>query len=174
MAGNRRKAGSRTRGSHEPPVGRARVPRGAGKFPTVDPGVERQGFDEADQTDAAADDGREARFVSWQDLERVADEAADIDSIVRSELQAIGERRAVDEEAFAGKVRPPRRGLPGGTFVAVLVAAAIVAGFLFVRNPGERPRARAKSSIPPTTPAAPAMQPPSHSPPVVAPKAIVA
>ena len=174
MAGNPRDARPRTRGSHEQPVDGARVPRGSGRFPTVDPGVEHQGFDEGDQADEAAEGGRGARFVSWRDLERVADEAADIDSVVRSELQAIGERRAIDEEAFAEKIRPRRRGLPVGAVVAVLVAAAIVAGFLFVPNPGERPRVRPTSSIPPTTPAAPAVQPPSQSPPVVAPNAIVA
>jgi hypothetical protein len=168
MAGNDRNARSSRRGPRGPRISRGRVAGGTGRqSPSPDAGVERHGLDEADQTIAAADDGRETKFVSWQDLERVADEAADIDAVVRSELEAVGERRAVDDEAFADSVLPPRRReLPGGVFLVVLVAAAIGAAFLVVRSTGEQPRAQARSPISRSSSAVPTTQPPSHSPPV--------
>jgi len=166
MAGNGRKARSPGRGPHGPRISHGRVSGGTQKqSPSADAGVERNGLDEADQTIGAADEGRETKFVSWQDLERVADEAADIDAVVRSELAAVGERRAVDDEAFTDSVRPPRRREhPGGVFLVVLVAAAFATAFLIVRNTSEQPPPRAASPNSPTRSAVPTTQPPSHSP----------
>ncbi len=177
MAGNPHEGRPRTHGPHGPRVGRPRVPGAGWRRSSADPDVERQGFDEAEQANAQADDERETRFVSWQDLERVADEAADIDAVVRSELEAVGERRAIDDEAPSGPVRPPsRRGLRAGTILVVLLAAVAGAAFVIAGNKGEQPHPRATSAISPTASAAPTTQPSSDSPPpvVVPPKAIVA
>ena len=186
MAEKDREPRSRIR-PNGPRTSHGRVPEGAGKQPpAADPNAEREHFDEADEAVAhfdeadepvaADDDARETRFVSWQDLQRVADEAADIDAVVRSELEAVGERRAVDNDAFVESVRPPpgRRRPRAGTFVAVFVAAAVAVALLIARNSGEQPRVRATSAAPPTGSAVTPRPPPSDSPPAAPPKAIVA
>jgi Domain of unknown function (DUF4115) len=55
---------------------------------------QRAEIDEASSTKETPT--RDTRFVSLTDLERVADEAADIDSIVRTELERVGQPRAFD------------------------------------------------------------------------------
>lgn len=69
---------------------------------------------------------RRTRFVSLTELARVADEAADIDSIVRSEVQRLGHPELVQEpQAFADvQVEPAaRRHRRETRFVLILILA---------------------------------------------------
>jgi RodZ C-terminal domain len=176
MARNGREARARRRAPYEPPIGRGRLERPEQKLPAADLGGESGTFDERDRATTA--DGRETRFVSWQDLERVADEASDIDSIVRSELEAVGERRAIDERSFTGSAPPPRRAVRGtrSAFGLVLVVFALSATLVIARNATgpDQPRATsAKASTTSPVPATTATPSPS-SPAVVSPREIVA
>jgi Domain of unknown function (DUF4115) len=127
--------------------------------------------------DRANDDvGSTTRFITWQDLERVADEAADIDAIVRGELEAVGQQRAVGDDPFAGAVSQPHRRWrwAGGAFLAALVVVSTA--FVIARDAGS-PRSGATSRISPTAPATPSTTTSRSSPSpaaVVPSKAIVA
>jgi hypothetical protein len=72
---------------------------------------------------------RGTRFVSWTELERIADEAADIDSIVRSELQRLDHPEPLQEsQAFTDvPAEPVRRRRRGTGFFLILALAVIVA-----------------------------------------------
>jgi hypothetical protein len=177
MAGNGRDARARRRAPHGPPIGRGRLERPEEELPAADLGGESGAFDKRDRARPA--DGRETRFVSWQDLERVADEAADVDSIVRSELEAVGQRRAIDETSFIGSAPPPRRAVRGtrSAFGPVLVVVALSATFVIARNASGPDHPRATSAIASMTspvPATTVTSPSPSSPAVVSPREIVA
>jgi uncharacterized protein DUF4115 len=177
MTGNGREARPPTRGGRGARTGR-RLPEDVHRsFGPIDPETTADAAPGADEGDAgAAAGGRETRFVSWQDLERVADEAADIDAIVRSELAAVGEPEAREQLAARPRRAPKRRGPSASRIVAIAaisVAAVTVAAFLTTRTAHQQPRARATSAVS-STPSAVATQTPTGSPTLVTPNGIVA
>ncbi len=75
-------------------------------------------------------DGGQARVVvTWEELERVADEAADLDSIVQRELTSIAPAEPIPVRALTHDEWPRRRRWPTRLLliVAVLGLAAIIA-----------------------------------------------
>jgi hypothetical protein len=107
--------------------------------------------------------------VSWTDLERVADEAADIDSIVRTELERVGHPQSVAERPPPRENRPdraPRRRtartpsllLPLVVLVAAVGVVAVVGRDRSTDTGAHVDRSASPSAVAQTT------QPPSPEP----------
>jgi hypothetical protein len=77
---------------------------------------------------------RRTRFVSWTDLARVADEAADIDTIVQEELQSLRRQGLLDESPAVERGEAPRPGRRRrrrvGTVVSLIIAAGVAAAVI--------------------------------------------
>jgi cytoskeleton protein RodZ len=97
---------------------------------------------------------RDTRFVSWTDLARVADEAADIDAIVRRELKRVGHPLPVDEPTSSGERRArhaPRRPRRGARLVALPLLVLVAAGGLSALLARDPPTAANVGPKPSTT-----------------------
>lgn len=78
---------------------------------------------------------RRTRFVSWTDLERVADEAADIDTIVREELQSLRRQGLLDEPPAVEGGDAGRSARRRPRWVGAVLSLVIVAGVAAVVIP---------------------------------------
>jgi transposase-like protein len=112
-------------------------------------------IDDATTSDAEPTE-RVTRVVSWSELEQAADDATDLDAIVRTELERLGEPR-LPEPARREPSRHPRR-TPWIFFViaAVATAAAIT---LIVPRIGDLDEPAAPPSNPVTPSVAPSSTP---------------
>lgn len=106
-------------------------------------------------TTDAGSPGRETRFVSWDELQRVADEAGDVAAIVERELEGIADQRPF--EPVLQEFPPPRR--RRGRLLVLVITLIATAGLVAIVvsqlagdqvGPAARPPASPSASLVPT------------------------
>jgi hypothetical protein len=120
------------------------------------PRVEPEEIAEVEE-ETARDEGSSAgtRFLSWDELQQVADEADDIQAVVRRELEGLGEHRPSEpelEEFPEPRRRWRRLVVVGVAAVAVGATAIVVPRVIGDRaGPGEQPSLSPAVSVAPPT-----------------------